>query len=533
MTSQSTAPGARASRREWIGLAVLALPTLLLSLDMSVLYLALPHMSEDLRATATQQLWIMDIYSFMIAGFLVTMGTLGDRIGRRRLLMIGGTAFAVASVLAAYSTSAEMLIATRALLGVAGATLMPSTLSLIGTMFRAQHQRGVAIAVWMTCFMVGMTVGPLVGGILLQNFWWGSAFLLGVPVMVLLLATAPALLPEFRDEQAGRIDLTSVALSLATVLPAVYGLKELAHGGRHTGPALAVVVGLAFGVLFCRRQVHLDEPLLDLELFRSRRFSTALCMNFGGAVVMAGTFLLISQYLQLVAGLSPLRAGLATVPVNVAMAISSMLTPALARRFRPAVVSAGGFALAALGLVVVALAAGGFGGHGLTVLLVGFALTSVGIAAPSALGVNLIVGAAPPTKAGAASGMSEASGELGVALGVATLGSIAAAYYVAQVGVPAGVPAAAAGAARGSLPGAVVAAGGLSEPLAAALLASARGAFTGGLAIAAAVGAVVLTAVAVVSGVMFRHLRSYGDEVAAESAESADPVDPVDTAAPA
>ncbi|MFD2082407.1 MFS transporter, DHA2 family, multidrug resistance protein [Actinopolymorpha cephalotaxi] len=535
MTSQSTAPGPRASRREWIGLAVLALPTLLLSLDMSVLYLALPHMSEDLGATATQQLWIMDVYSFMIAGFLVTMGTLGDRIGRRRLLMIGGTAFAVASVLAAYSTSAEMLISTRALLGVAGATLMPSTLSLIGTMFRDQHQRGVAIAVWMTCFMVGMTVGPLVGGVLLQNFWWGSAFLLGVPVMALLLATAPALLPEFRDEQAGRIDLASVALSLATVLPAVYGLKELAHGGWHTGPALAVLVGLVFGVLFCRRQVHLDDPLLDLELFRSRRFSTALCMNFGGAIVMAGTFLLISQYLQLVAGMSPLRAGLATVPVNVAMAISSMLTPQLARRFRPAVVSAGGFALAALGLVVVALAAGGSAGsYGLAALLVGFALTSVGIAAPSALGVNLIVGAAPPTKAGAASGMSETSGELGVALGVATLGSIAAAFYVARVDVPAGVPAAAADAARESLPGAVVTAGGLPEPLAAALLGSARSAFTGGLAIAAVVGAVVLTAVAVVSGVMFRHLRSYGDEAAAASgAPASEPVDVDTTATPA
>ncbi|GAA2755171.1 MFS transporter [Actinopolymorpha rutila] len=527
MTSQSTAPGPRASRREWTGLAVLALPTLLLSLDMSVLYLALPHLSEDLGATATQQLWVMDIYSFMIAGFLVTMGTLGDRIGRRRLLMIGGTAFAVASVLAAYSTSAEMLIATRALLGVAGATLMPSTLSLIGTMFRDQHQRGVAIAVWMTCFMVGMTVGPLVGGVLLQNFWWGSAFLLGVPVMVLLLATAPSLLPEFRDEQSGRIDLASVALSLATVLPVVYGLKELAHGGWQAGPALAVVAGLAFGVLFCRRQVRLDDPLLDLDLFRSRRFSTALCMNFGGAIVMAGTFLLISQYLQLVAGLSPLRAGLATIPVNVAMAISSMLTPQLARRFRPALVSAGGFAIAALGLVVVALAAGRFG---LTTLLVGFALASVGIAAPSALGVNLIVGAAPPTKAGAASGMSETSGELGVALGVATLGSIAAAFYVARVSVPAGVPAAAADAARESLPGAVVTAGGLSDPMATALLGSARSAFTGGLAIAAVVGAVILAAVAVVAGVMFRHLRSYGDETAAESAEPAESADPVDAA---
>jgi MFS transporter, DHA2 family, multidrug resistance protein len=200
MTTQTIAtPALAAGRREWVGLAVLALPTLLLSLDMSVLYLALPYLSADLGASATQQLWIMDIYGFMIAGFLVTMGTLGDRIGRRRLLMTGGVAFAVASVFAAYSTSPEMLIVTRALLGIAGATLMPSTLALISTMFRDQHQRGVAIAVWMTCFMGGMTVGPLVGGLLLQSFWWGSAFLLGVPVMAVLLVAAPALLPEYRD----------------------------------------------------------------------------------------------------------------------------------------------------------------------------------------------------------------------------------------------------------------------------------------------------------------------------------------------
>jgi len=201
----------RATRREWLGLAVLALPTLLLSLDISVLYLALPQLSIDLGADSTQQLWILDIYSFMLAGFLVTMGTLGDRIGRRRLLLIGAVAFGVTSVLAAYATSPEMLIATRALLGISGATLMPSTMALIRNMFRDPKQMAAAIGIWFACFMGGMTLGPLVGGALLSTFWWGSAFLLGVPFMALLLVTGPVLLPEYRDGTAGRLDLASVA----------------------------------------------------------------------------------------------------------------------------------------------------------------------------------------------------------------------------------------------------------------------------------------------------------------------------------
>ncbi len=223
-----------AGRREWIGLAVLALPTLLASLDMSVLFLALPHLSADLGANSSQQLWILDIYGFMLAGFLVTMGTLGDRIGRRRLLMFGATAFGLASIVAAWSTSAEMLILARAALGIAGATLMPSTLALIRNMFHDARQRGVAIAVWMSCFMVGTAIGPLIGGVMLSMFWWGSVFLLAVPVMVILLVAAPTLLPEYRDAAAGRVDLTSVVLSLAAILPVIYGLKESRGSARCT-----------------------------------------------------------------------------------------------------------------------------------------------------------------------------------------------------------------------------------------------------------------------------------------------------------
>src|SRR5688572_7179148 len=221
----------RATRREWIGLIVLMLPTILIAMDLTVLHLAVPSLSEDLQPSGSQLLWITDIYGFMIAGSLITMGTLGDRIGRRKLLMMGATAFGVASIIAAFSTSATMLIAARALLGIAGATLMPSTMSLIRNMFLDPRQRTAAIGIWVSGFSVGSAVGPLIGGLLLENFWWGSVFLLGVPVMGVLLIAGPLLLPEYKDPNPGRFDILSAALSLAAVLTTIYGLKQFAEFG--------------------------------------------------------------------------------------------------------------------------------------------------------------------------------------------------------------------------------------------------------------------------------------------------------------
>ena len=437
----------RAGRREWIGLAVLALPTLLLSLDLSVLYLALPSLSADLGASSTQQLWIIDIYSFMLAGFLVTMGTLGDRIGRRRLLLVGAAAFGAASVLAAFSTSAGMLIAARAVLGVAGATLMPSTMALIRNMFEDPRQMGLAIGVWMSCFMGGMALGPLVGGILLERFWWGSAFLLSVPFMALLLVVGPVLLPEYRDEGAGRLDLGSVALSLAAILPVIYGLKELARNGWDAVPALAIAGGVAFGVAFVRRQRRLADPLLDLRLFANCSFGTALGIMLLAGVVMAGATLLSALYLQSVLGLSPLRAGLWLLPQNVAMIAGFLVAPRFARRSRPAYVMAAGLAIAAGGLMLLTRVNGA---DDLDLVVGGLVLANGGIALPMALVTNLILGSAPPEKAGSAAAMSETGGEFGVALGIATLGSIATAVYrnrIADV-IPPDVPAGAARAAH-------------------------------------------------------------------------------------
>jgi len=504
MLRNETAPAAtpatapRAGRREWLGLAVLALPTLLQSLDISVLYLAMPTLSAELGASGTEQLWIMDSYGFMIAGFLVTMGGLGDRIGRRRLLLIGATAFGTASVVAAFASSPITLIAARALLGIAAATLMPSTLALISTMFRDTAQRGLAIGVWLSCFMAGAAIGPVVGGALLQHFWWGAAFLLGVPVMVLLLAVGPILLPEHRAGGGGRLDLPSVALSLGAVVPAVYGVKELARDGLGVLPMAALGAGALLGVLFVRRQRRLTDPLLDLRLFARREFSAALAVGMVSGAVMGGSVFLVTLYLQQVLGLSPLEAGLCEVPQAVAMTAGSLLAPRLARRFGPAQVVAGGLVLAAGGLVVLALA-GQTGGLGLTVL--GLVLTHAGLGPAMALVVGLVLGAAPPARAGAASALSETSGELGIALGVAVFGSAGMAVYRTQLGaeLPAALPPAMADTIREGLAAAQTVASGLPGQLGAQVLGAAHHAFTTGLTMTTGVGAVLFLGLALLT----------------------------------
>ncbi|HEY2985455.1 MAG TPA: MFS transporter, partial [Jatrophihabitantaceae bacterium] len=307
-----TAP--RATRRDWIGLAVLALPCVLYAMDLTVLNLAVPAISADLRPSSAQLLWIIDIYGFMVAGSLITMGTLGDRIGRRRLLLIGAAAFGITSVLAAWSANAAMLIAARALLGLSGATLAPSTLSLIRSMFLDARQRTFAIGVWITSFSAGAAIGPVLGGLLLARFWWGSVFLLAVPVMVLILAVGPKLLPEFRDPRPGRLDVRSAVLSLAAVLAVIYGLKQLAQAGPSRLAATSIVAGIVLGVLFVRRQRKLANPLLDLALFRVPAFSAALATYGFGIFIVFGIDIFVAQYLQLVLGLSPMRAGLWSVP---------------------------------------------------------------------------------------------------------------------------------------------------------------------------------------------------------------------------
>ncbi len=498
----------RAGRREWLGLAVLALPTLLLSLDVSVLYLALPHISTGLGANSIQQLWILDMYGFVLAGFLVTMGTLGDRIGRRKLLLIGAAVFGLASILAAFSTSPERLIAARALLGIAGATLMPSTLGLIRNMFHDPKQMGQAIGIWTSCFTGGTIIGPLIGGVLLNHFWWGSAFLLGVPVMVLLLILGPWLLPEHHSLEAVRLDFASVVLFLATILPIIYGLKELARNGWQLLPIIAIVAGMAVGVIFLRRQQNLTQPLLDLRLFRNRSFSIALSSGLVGGIVMGGAFLFVSLYLQMVAGLSPLNAGLLLLPQALAMIISSILAPNLARHIRPAYVMAAGFLISAIGFLIITQVASR---NGLLVLIGGFIVLSFGLAWPLVLGTGLVLGSVPPEQAGSAAAMSETSGELGLALGIATLGSLGTLAYRTQLThtLPPEVSTAVAREALESITGAVTAATGLPNQLGLTLLTLAREAFTSGLHIIALIAALLFIAFAALVGTQLRHLPPF------------------------
>ena len=513
----------KAGRREWIGLTVLALACVVYAMDLTVLHLAVPHLSEDLQPTSAQLLWIADIYGFMVAGALITMGTLGDRIGRRRLLLVGSAAFALASLLAAFSTSAEMLIGARALLGIAGATIAPSTLSLIRNLFHDPGQRTFAIGVWITAYSLGGALGPLLGGVLLEFFWWGSVFLLAIPVMALLLVLGPVLLPEFRDPDAGRLDVASAALSLVAVLAVVYGLKQTAQDGVDLLPSATVVVGLALGALFVRRQSRLADPLIDLRLFRVPAFSASLAVYTLGILVLFGSFLFIYQYLQLVLELSPLEAGVVTLPSFGAFVVGSMLAPAFVKRVRPAYVMAAGLALAAVGLLgLTQVSVEG----GLAVLIGTSFVYSLGIAPVFTLTNDLILGAAPPERAGAASAISETGAELGGALSIAILGTIGTAVYRIQVedGIPASVPADEAETARDTLGGAVAVSGGLTDTVAGQVLDAAQAAFTQGLQVVALVSAILAALAAVGVTIFLRRVRAASPEQAgAPAAAAAEP----------
>ncbi|MDH6217038.1 MFS transporter [Streptomyces pseudovenezuelae] len=480
----------------WLALSVLVLAVLLVAVDATVLGLATPYISEDLKPSGTQLLWIGDVYSFVIAGLLVSMGSLGDRIGRKRILLVGATAFGAISILNAYASTPELMILARALLGVAGATLMPATLALIRNLFHDPRERSLAVGIWGATASAGTAVGPVAGGFLLEHFWWGSVFLINLPVMAVLVLVGIKTLPESKNPNPGPWDMISVVLSLVGVIGVVYAVKEAATHGFEL-PSLAVgALGAAALYRFVRRQLTLPAPLLDMRLFRNRGFSAAVLADLLTILGLSGLVFFLSQYLQLVQGRGPFEAGLAEIPAAVGAVAAGLIAGRAARRFSVRAVVAGGLAAVGLALAVLTTL-----GQSTGYPILGAALLVVGVGAGFSFTVtaDVILSSVPKEQAGAASAVSETAYELGAALGIAVLGSIVTGVY-RGFAAPAGTPSGA----HESLGGAVEAAGGMPSQAAQEMLTSAREAFVNGLSVASAVGATVLLATAVAAWFMLK-----------------------------
>ncbi|MBQ1080632.1 MFS transporter [Nocardiopsis sp. B62] len=489
-------PPALAGPREWAALAVLVLPVVLISVDMTVLGFAVPALSEALSPSSGQLLWIIDIYGFILAGLLITMGSLGDRVGRRRLLMIGSAAFGAASLLAAFAPNAETLILARALLGVAGASLMPSTLSLLRNIFLDPRQRLLAIAIWASGFSGGAALGPILGGWLLEHFFWGSVFLINLPVMALILILVPLLVRESRNPDSGRIDMPSVVLSLGAMLPVVFGIKKLATGGLDVLPVVSLVFGLTLGYLFVRRQRTLKDPLIDVHLFRSRVFSVAVVTNLMIVFSLVGSLFFLTQYLQLVLGVSPMRAGMVLLPGLVLSIVAGLVAARVARHLSLSTVIGVSLIVTAAGFGALVLTPADDVTRGVGLVITAFVLISLGTGFAETLTNGAIMSAAPPKRAGAASAISETAYEMGGALGVAVLGSVLTAFYRGHLTEVDGVSDSATEAARETLGGAANTAADLGGPAGEALMDSARLAFTDGMHLTSAIALVIVLAAA-------------------------------------
>jgi len=492
-----------AGRREWLALAVLCLPILIASMDVSVLFFAVPFIARDLQPTATQQLWMFDVYGFVLAGLLMTMGSLGDRVGRRRLLLVGAVAFSAASLLAAYAQSATMLIAARAVLGIAGATLMPSTLALIRNVFHVDAERTKAIAIWSAVMTGGISVGPIISGFLLEHFWWGSVFLINIPAMAVLLVAAPALLPESRGARSARFDWLSSVLALGAVLPVIQGVKSAASDGWSLPAILYAVAGLLLGLAFVVRQLRVEVPMVDVRMLTERRFGGSVLVNVLAMFAIMGDSIILTQYLQSVLGFSPLKAALWSLVPSVVVGGAAPLAAKLdTTAGRPATMS-GGFVLATAGFLL--LSRVHVDSH-LVLCLVAAALIAGGLVAVLSLITDDVLRAAPPERAGSVAGLVETSSELGGALGMALLGSVLAAIYRSRVSelMPAGIPSSASAGAGQTLAGATVAAEGLPATQGDALLVAGRTAYVSAMQGASLVAAGVLVVSAVITVVLLR-----------------------------
>ena len=485
ITHRTNTVQAPSAKRRWAALVVLMLPVLLVSVDGTALSFAVPMMSAALDPTGAQLLWIVDVYPLVLAGLLVPMGSTGDRIGRRKLLLIGATGFTIVSALAAFAPSAGFLIAARAVMGFFGAMLMPSTLSLIRNIFTVPGERRTAIAVWAAGFSGGAALGPIAGGFLLEHFYWGSIFLMAVPVLAPFLILAPLLVPESKDPNPGRVDPASIGLILLTMVPLVYSIKTFSHYGMSAPLTLLLAVALVAGGLFVRRQLGESVPMLDVRLFTNPVFSGAVTVNLLSIFSQAGFLYFVSQHLQLVSGLSPITAGMYLLPGLILTIVSGLAVVPIVRRIRPGYVVTLGLLCNAAAFALVAYA--GPAGWDLG-LVIAFGILGVGVGAAETISNDLILGAVPAHKAGAASAISETAYETGSVLGTAVLGSILNAAYRSHIVIPESLTASQASTARETLGGATHLAGTLDSGTAQVLMESAHGAFDSGVLITSIIG---------------------------------------------
>ncbi|MCZ2820730.1 DHA2 family efflux MFS transporter permease subunit [Modestobacter sp. VKM Ac-2977] len=416
--------------RRWAALAGLTLAVTLLAVDGTVLALAAPALTADLAVTSTQLLWIGDAYSFALAGLLISMGTLADRIGRKKLLLIGVTGFGLASLLAAFAPSAGWLIAARVLLGVAGATLMPSTLSLVRNLFPDPRLRTRAIAIWAAGGTGGAALGPLVGGLLLEHFWWGSVFLINIPVMAAVLVVIALFVPESRNPRPGTFDLAGALMSVVGIVSLVWAVKHTAQDGVDLLGVAAVTLGAVVIALFVRRQRRIPSPLVDVSLFARPAFTGTVVSSLLAVLAFSGLLFFFSQYLQLVKGYSPLQAGLRELPLTFAALVVVAIIAPLVSRLGLGRTLGLSLLVAAVGLLVLAVAEGRTGYAGLAL---GLVIVGLGFGVTFTTATDAVLGAVPPQRAGAASAISEMAYELGIALGIALLGTLHTLMYRASL----------------------------------------------------------------------------------------------------